>query len=161
MLDMPLYDRNDFEKEAQLRDDSLHSLVCFSENGITGYQKMAYPLGIGSKLKQDRMYQLQSQLVLERAEQESCVIIGRCADYLLRERDNVIRCYIFAPYQARIVNSIQALGYTAAEPQVSSKRLTRRVRNIIASTPVVRSTTRAIATCSSTATFWAYRVQRN
>lgn len=117
MLDMPLYDRNDFEKEAELRDDSLHSLVCFSENGITGYQKMAYPLGIGSKLKQDRMYQLQSQLVLERAEQESCVIIGRCADYLLRERDNVIRCYIFAPYQARIVNSIQALGYTAAEPQ--------------------------------------------
>lgn len=117
LLDLPLYDRSHFEKEAEALDDSLSSLVCFSENGITGYHKMAYPLGIGSSLKQDRMYQLQSRLVIEHAEKESCVIIGRCADYLLRERDNVIRCYIFAPYQARIANSIQVLGCTAAEPQ--------------------------------------------
>ena len=78
---------------------------------------MAYPLGIGSSLKQDRMFELQSKLVLEHAEKENCVIIGRCADYLLRERENVIRCYIFAPYQARIRNSIQTLGCTTAEPQ--------------------------------------------
>lgn len=116
-LGIPLYDRSVLEKEAAALDDTMRSLVRFSENGITGYYKMAYPLGIGSSLKQDRMYELQSKLVLEHAEQESCVIIGRCADYLLRERENVIRCYIFAPYQARIRNSIQTLGCTTAEPQ--------------------------------------------
>ncbi len=116
MLGIPLYDRNIFEKEAEALDTTLRSLVQFSENGITGYYKMAYPLGVGSSLKQDRMFELQSQLVLEHAEKESCVIIGRCADYLLRERDNVIRCYIFAPYQARIRNSRQMLGFNA-EPQ--------------------------------------------
>ncbi len=116
-LGIPLYDRSVLEKEAEALDETMSSLVRFSENGITGYYKMAYPLGIGSSLKQDRMYELQSQLVLEHAEQESCVIIGRCADFLLRERENVIRCYIFAPYQARIRNSIQSLGCTTAEPQ--------------------------------------------
>lgn len=116
-LGIPLYDRNILEKEAEALDETMSSLVRFSENGITGYDKMAYPLGIGSSLKQDRMFELQSKLVLEHAEQESCVIIGRCADYLLRERDNVIRCYIFAPYQARIRNSLQTLGCTTAEPQ--------------------------------------------
>ncbi len=117
-LGIPLYDRAVFENEAAQRDETLRSMVRFSEeDGMTGYDRMAYPLGIGSSLKQDRMYEVQSELVLEHAERENCVIIGRCADYLLRERDNVIRCYIFAPYQARIVNSIRYLGGTVAEPQ--------------------------------------------
>ena len=116
-LGIPLYDRNSLEKEAEALDDTMHSMVEFGKKGVTGYYKMAYPLGIGSSLKQDRMFGLQSKLVLEHAEKENCVIIGRCADYLLRERENVIRCYIFAPYQARIRNSIQTLGCTTAEPQ--------------------------------------------
>ena len=89
------------------------------QNGMSssGYYKMAYPLGIGSSLKKDRMFEVQSKLVLQHAETENCIIIGRCADYLLRERENVIRCYIFAPYQARIRNSILTLGLATAEPQ--------------------------------------------
>lgn len=114
-LGIPMYDRTFFEEEAAKLDERLRSMVQFHE--MTGCDRMAYPLGVGSSLKQDRMYQVQSQLVLERAEQESCVIIGRCADYLLRERENVIRCYIFAPYQARIANSARYLAGTAAEPQ--------------------------------------------
>ena len=118
-LGIPLYDRNVLEKEAEEIDSTLHSLVEFSKNGMStsGYYKMAYPLGIGSTLKKDRMFEVQSKLVLEHAEKESCVIIGRCADYLLRERENVVRCYIFAPYQARIRNSIMTLGLANAEPQ--------------------------------------------
>ena len=118
-LGIPLYDRNVLEKEAEEIDSTLHSLVEFSKNGMSssGYYKMAYPLGIGSSLKKDRMFEVQSKLVLQHAETENCVIIGRCADYLLREREIVIRCYIFAPYQARIVRSIHTLGCTAAEPQ--------------------------------------------
>lgn len=118
-LGIPLYDRNVLEKEAEEIDSTLHSLVEFSKNGMSssGYYKMAYPLGIGSSLKKNRMFEVQSKLVLQHAETENCVIIGRCADYLLRERENVIRCYIFAPYQARIRNSILTLGLATAEPQ--------------------------------------------
>lgn len=117
-LGIPVYDRGILEKEAAQRDETLCSMVRFNEEDeVTGYDRMAYPLGIGSSLKQDRMFEVQSQLVLEHAERENCLIIGRCADYLLRERENVMRCYIFAPYQARIVNSIRYLGGTAAEPQ--------------------------------------------
>lgn len=111
-LGIPLYDRNVLEKEAEEIDSTLHSLVEFSKNGMSesGYYKMAYPLGIGSALKKDRMFELQSKLVLKHAESENCVIIGRCADYLLRERENVIRCYIFAPYQARILQQHHDAG---------------------------------------------------
>mgnify|MGYP000586904326 CR=1 FL=1 len=65
----------------------------------------------------DNLFRFQSEVIRKLAAEESCVIIGRCADYLLRERENVIRCYIFAPYQARIRNSILTLGLATAEPQ--------------------------------------------
>ena len=66
-LGIPLYDRNVLEKEAEEIDSTLHSLVEFSKNGMSesGYYKMAYPLGIGSALKKDRMFELQSKLVLK------------------------------------------------------------------------------------------------
>ncbi len=117
LLNLPCYDRESLEAEAASRDETLATLCNWSENDISGYQKTAYPLGIGSILKQNRMYEVQSNLILEHASQESCVIIGRCADYILRERDDVIRCYIFAPYQARIENSTQLLGRAGTEPQ--------------------------------------------
>ena len=141
-LGIPLYDRNVLEKEAEEIDSTLHSLVEFSKNGMSesGYYKMAYPLGIGSALKKDRMFELQSKLVLKHAESENCVIIGRCADYLLRERENVIRCYIFAPYQARIRNSIMTLDSPTPSRSASSKKWTRHVQSITARTPAVRST---------------------
>ena len=118
-LGIPLYDRNVLEKEAEEIDSTLHSLVEFSKNGMSssGYYKMAYPLGIGSSLKKDRMFEVQSKLVLQHAETENCVIIGRCADYLLRERENVILFYIIYTYKERIINSILTLLLATAEPQ--------------------------------------------
>lgn len=117
LLGVPYYDRTKLEKEAVERDETLKSLVEFSEQGVTGFNTMKYPLGIGSELKQDRLFEVQSDLVLEHAEKESCVIIGRCADYLLRERDNVIRCYIFAPYAARIADRMHVLEDAGPNPQ--------------------------------------------
>ncbi len=148
-LGIPLYDRNVLEKEAEEIDSTLHSLVEFSKNGMSesGYYKMAYPLGIGSALKKDRMFELQSKLVLKHAESENCVIIGRCADYLLRERENVIRCYIFAPYQARIRNSIMTLGLANAEPQRIIEEVDKHVQSITARTPAVRSTIPGTVIC--------------
>ena len=76
-----------------------------------------YGNGMGTNPIQ-MMQALSAQVIRhKRVMTENCVIIGRCADYLLRERENVIRCYIFAPYQARIRNSILTLGLATAEPQ--------------------------------------------
>jgi cytidylate kinase len=36
------------------------------------------------------------------AERESCVIIGRCSNYVLREYDNVLSAFIYAPLEVRI-----------------------------------------------------------
>ena len=45
----------------------------------------------------DNLFRLQSKVIRDLADSgESCVIVGRCADYVLRDRKNVIKLYIHA-----------------------------------------------------------------
>ena len=50
----------------------------------------------------DQVYILQSNVIKELAEKESCIILGRCGDYVLRDRENVLRTFVFAPLEQRI-----------------------------------------------------------
>ena len=50
----------------------------------------------------DQVYILQSNVIKELAAQGPCVILGRCGDYVLRERPNVLRTFVYAPLDARI-----------------------------------------------------------
>lgn len=47
----------------------------------------------------DNLFHLQSEVIKELAEEEDCVIIGRCADYVLKDNPNVIRLFCYAPLQ--------------------------------------------------------------
>ena len=42
---------------------------------------------------------------MEVASQGSCVILGRCGDYVLRDRPNVLRTFVFAPIDIRVANA--------------------------------------------------------
>lgn len=44
----------------------------------------------------------QSEFILERAEEGDCVIVGRCADYILRNRSDVLNVFIYGEMQDRI-----------------------------------------------------------
>ena len=155
-LGIPMYDRSNIEKEAQAMDESLCSLVQLTEKGITGYYQMAYPLGVGSSLKQDRMFEVQSQLVMQHAEQENCVILGRCA--CCGSGTTSSAATSLPPI--RHASSAASTRWAAPlrNPSASSKRWTRHGRSTTAPTPAAKSTTPAIGTSSSTATCWASRV---
>lgn len=50
----------------------------------------------------DQVYILQSNVIKELAEKGPCVILGRCGDYVLRDRKDVLRTFVFAPIEHRI-----------------------------------------------------------
>ncbi|MGN1319175.1 MAG: AAA family ATPase [Lachnospirales bacterium] len=117
-LGFKYFDRDIIEATAEKMDVSLHSLTALDNRGVSGYHRMAYPLGIGDGAIQNKMFKIQSELIKEYASNENCVIIGRCADYILREYSNVLSFYIYAPYVRRIENSVDELGFTASEAKV-------------------------------------------
>lgn len=45
----------------------------------------------------DNLFNYQAKIIRDLAQEESCVIIGRCADYVLKEYDNVLSVFIHAP----------------------------------------------------------------
>ena len=52
--------------------------------------------------KHDRLYIMQSNLIKELAAKESCVIVGRCADYILEDNPNAVNVFIHACEEQRI-----------------------------------------------------------
>lgn len=50
----------------------------------------------------EQVFLAQSQVIRKIAQEGSCVIVGRCADYILREFDNCLRVFVHAPLEWRI-----------------------------------------------------------
>ena len=50
----------------------------------------------------DKLYFIQSDIIRHIADEGSCIIVGRCADYILRERPELLSLFIYAPLEERI-----------------------------------------------------------
>ena len=55
-----------------------------------------------SSFSQDTLFQFQSDAIRKAAQQGSCVFVGRCADYVLRDFDNTVNIFIKASMDYRI-----------------------------------------------------------
>lgn len=61
------------------------------------------------------LYNIQAKIIKELAKQQSCIIIGKCANHLLRDYDNTISVYIEVPRAFCVKNVIERLGVTEEE----------------------------------------------
>lgn len=60
----------------------------------------------------DKLFEYQSQIIRNLADQESCVIVGKCADYVLRDKTNVVSVYIEAPRAFCLKRTMEHMGVT-------------------------------------------------
>lgn len=56
------------------------------------------------------LFNIQADLIRQLARTESCIIVGKCADYILRDFDNVISVYIEAPRAACVASIMKKMG---------------------------------------------------
>ncbi len=64
----------------------------------------------------DFLWNEQRKTILKIAGEESCVFVGRCADYILRDRDDVLNVFIHAPKEVRAKRIVEVYGETDLEP---------------------------------------------
>lgn len=55
-----------------------------------------------NNLSQERLFQFQSDAIRKAADKGGCVFVGRCADYILRDFNNVVNIFVTADLEARI-----------------------------------------------------------
>lgn len=69
----------------------------FFHSLINGLPHSKGPKAEGEFKSDEHIFALQKQIIENLADTESCVIIGKCADWILKDRPNVISVYIAAP----------------------------------------------------------------
>lgn len=113
-LQIPCYDQEIIEKiaaesgfaEDYIRDRSEYSphtswiANAFSERSFSGVNN------------QDAIWMLQRKIILDLAEQGPCVIVGRCADYILRDVADCLRVFIHADFDKRAARIVEVYGET-------------------------------------------------
>lgn len=72
---------------------------------------------------EDNLFSYQAQVIKELAAAESCVIVGRCADYVLKGTKNLFRIFIHADPETCIRNTMEVTGITSREE--ADKRIRR------------------------------------
>ena len=66
---------------------------------------MAYSVS-GSQPLSMRLFTEQTKVIQELAERESCVIVGRAADYILRDHPRLLRVFVTAPLADRVARIV-------------------------------------------------------
>ena len=95
----------------------------FDQKVLSPFEKMAYPLGTKASSVQDKIFETQKNLIQFFAEKDTCVIVGRCADFILSDMENAMHVYIYAWYDARVKHCVEDLGMTQEE----ARRMISRV----------------------------------
>ena len=132
-LQIPYYDHTIIEmisKENGLDSDYVARI---SESDL----QVAYPPTIGRRfsipykvMEQSIMVAVTQQKVVEKlAQQGDCVIVGRCADYILKDMDNVVNVFIWADIDFRIERAIRIDGLSPNKAAENILKIDKRRAN--------------------------------
>lgn len=114
-LGIEYYDRDLVDLAAKQLNLPVSTISDVEENAKSAFFNMSYPLGMATTEIQDSIFAAQSKIITSLAEKESCIIVGRCSDYILKENKNIINIFIYASYAARLRNCVERLNMQPAE----------------------------------------------
>ena len=66
-------------------------------------------------LSNDGLFKIQSDAIRKLAETESCVLVGRCADYILRDDPACLSFFIHSSVESRVQKTVERHGVTVEE----------------------------------------------
>lgn len=102
-----------FERDDE-RSPSVFSGAVGFAMGLIGSQALTGAAG------DDTVYRAQSEVIRELGETKSCVIVGRTADYVLREHPRCVNIFVHAP-EDECVKRMMARGEHAAEADARAR----------------------------------------
>ena len=71
----------------------------------------------------DDLFIQESEIIKEVAEKEACVLIGRCADFILKDKKNVIRVFISSSMEDKINRALNIYG-------IDEKNIEKEIKKI-------------------------------
>ncbi len=91
------------------------------------YGEYVIPPDSSEFVSDENLFNYQAKIIRELAEKQNCIIIGRCADFILRGHPNAVRVFIYADPEACVKNVVELYGIHPddAEKQIEKINKTR------------------------------------
>ena len=130
-LHIEYYDREilgQIAKHTSLAEEYVRNVVEHQPHNllpITIGRSFAYVENYAFKQAQS-VYQAQSEIIREMAAKSDCVIIGRCADYILR-KEKPFRIFVYADLESRVRRSMDR---RTEEEQITEKQMKKQIRDM-------------------------------
>lgn len=90
------FDASLFEKADECESTSLFGGIFSIHGSISEY------LTGGSCIDNDKLFEIQSEAICNIAQSESCIIVGRCAEYVLRDHPAMLSIFLTADHADRV-----------------------------------------------------------
>ena len=122
-LGVKLYDRQLVEEAAKKLEMDEHTVQKADEVSAKDIEGLKTTYGVGNFYLSTQVLDAQADIIERVAQNESCIIMGRCADYILKDRDDCLKIYIYAPFDVRTKHIAEKYDMS----MFSAKRLVRQM----------------------------------
>ena len=102
LLGVEYFDRDIVDITAKKLNLPVSEVSNQEESAKTAFLKMGYPFGSGTTEVQDSIYLAQQRIIMDLVKHQSCIVVGRCSDYMLQNMENCVHIFIYAPYEQRL-----------------------------------------------------------
>lgn len=145
-LNIPLYDNNLIRMVAEkldIREETARAVDETTLNSfLTGF--VLEPIEQSSLRNgteyvpplNEQVYELQCDIIRKLADRSSCIIVGRCADYVLRDHGNCVNVFICADWEDRVKRIAEKYDISERKAADKIKKWTGSVSTIMNRTPV-------------------------
>ena len=138
-LDIPLYDNNLIRMVAEKLDIREETARAVDETTLNSFLAgfIFEPIEESSRLNgteyvpplTQQVYELQCDIIRKLAERGPCIIVGRCADFVLRDHKNCINVFICADWEDRVERIATKYDISQRKAADKIKKMDRERRN--------------------------------
>ena len=125
-LGIPCYDSELIQKIAVKSGFHENYVRDTDESAPGGFLASAFSHPTFGPNNADYLWEIQYNVIAELAEKEPCVIVGRCADYILRDKADCLKIFIHADMQFRAERIVKVYGEREASPEQRLKEKDKR-----------------------------------
>ena len=77
----------------------------------------------------DELFVKESKLIKELAEKESCVIIGRCSDFILKDNEDTINIFVYSNMEDKVKRVVERYGFNQKDAEKEIKNIDKQRSN--------------------------------
>lgn len=133
-LGIPFYDK---ELITMAAEESGMSKELFEKADEKAGSSLLYTLSMNSYLLHgmagvpdlplnDKVFLIQSEMIRKVADKGPCVIVGRCADYVLREKENCLNVYIYSDLDDRVARATTYYGLSPERAREQMQKMDKK-----------------------------------